>query len=71
MNWNFINRCYFTDKCSYKSNSISCKIKNEFFVYKEFVDENKSKNNGYLTRAAVEKNTVCMLGIKVFIDGES
>ena len=26
-----------------KSNSISCKIKNDFFVYKEFIDENKSK----------------------------
>ena len=34
-----------------KSESITCKIINDFFVYKEFVDENKFKNKGYLIKA--------------------
>ena len=29
-----------------KSESISCKINNDFFVYKEFIDENKFKSQG-------------------------
>ena len=54
-----------------KSNSISCKIKNDFFVYKEFIDENKSKNNGYLIRAySGEKYSLYVRDKKVFIDGE-
>ena len=54
-----------------KSNSISCKIKNDFFVYKEFIDENKSKNKGYLIRAyGGEKYSLYIRDKKVFIDGE-
>ena len=54
-----------------KSNSISCKIKNDFFVYKEFIDENKSKNKGYLIRAyRGEKYSLYIRDKKVFIDGE-
>ena len=54
-----------------KSNSISCKIKNDFFVYKEFIDENKSKNKGYLIRAySGEKYSLYIRDKKVFIDGE-
>ena len=54
-----------------KSNSISCKIKNDFFVYKEFIDENKSKNKGYLIRAyRGKKYSLYIRDKKVFIDGE-
>ena len=54
-----------------KSNSISCKIKNDFFVYKEFIDENKSKNKGYLIGAyRGKKYSLYIRDKKVFIDGE-
>ena len=54
-----------------KSNSISCKIKNDFFVYEEFIDENKSKNKGYLIKAySGKKYSLYVRDKKVFRDGE-
>ena len=54
-----------------KSESISCKIINDFFVYKEFVDENKFKNKGYLIKAyGGEKYNLYVRDRKVFKEGE-
>ena len=54
-----------------KSESISCKIVNDFFVYKEFVDENKFKNKGYLIKAyGGEKYNLYVRDRKVFKEGE-
>ncbi|MAR43813.1 MAG: hypothetical protein CMC48_07020 [Flavobacteriaceae bacterium] len=54
-----------------KSESISCKIINDFFVYKEFIDENKFKNKGYLIKAyAGEKYNLYVRDKKVFKEGE-
>ena len=54
-----------------KSESISCKIVNDFFVYKEFIDENKFKNKGYLIKAfGGEKYNLFVRDKKVFKEGE-
>ena len=54
-----------------KSESITCKIINDFFVYKEFVDENKFKNKGYLIKAyGGEKYNLYVRDKKVFKEGE-
>ncbi len=54
-----------------KSEFISCKIINDFFVYKEYIDENKHKSNGYLIRAySGEKYSLYVRDKKVFVDGE-
>ena len=53
-----------------KSKSISCRIKNNLFVYKEFIDENKLKNKGYLIKAySGEKYNLYVRDKKVFKDG--
>ena len=54
-----------------KSESISCKINNDFFVYKEFIDENKFKSKGYLIRVyGGEKYNLYVRDKKVFKEGE-
>ena len=54
-----------------KSESISCKIINDVFVYKEFIDENKLKNRGYLIKTYVgEKYNLFVRDKKVFKEGE-
>lgn len=54
-----------------KSKFISCRIKNDLFIFKDFIDENKYKNNGYLIRAySGEKYSLYVRDKKVFIDGE-
>ena len=54
-----------------KSKFISCRIKNDLFIYKDFIDENKYKNNGYLIRVYNgEKYILYIRDKKVFIDGE-
>ena len=54
-----------------KSKFISCRIKNDLFIYKDFIDESKYKNNGYLIRAySGEKYSLYVRDKKVFIDGE-
>ena len=54
-----------------KSKFISCRIKNDLFIYKDFIDENKYKNNGYLIRVYNgEKYSLYVKDKKVFIDGE-
>jgi len=54
-----------------KSKFISCRIKNDLFIYKDYIDENKYKNNGYLIRVYNgEKYILYIRDKKVFIDGE-
>ena len=54
-----------------KSESISCKINNDFFVYKEYIDENKFKSKGYLIRVyGGEKYNLYVRDKKVFKEGE-
>ena len=54
-----------------KSESISCKINNDFFVYKEYIDENKFKTKGYLIRVyGGEKYNLYVRDKKVFKEGE-
>ena len=54
-----------------KSESISCKIINDFFVYKEFIDENKFKNKGYLIKVYDgKKYNLYVRDKKVFKEGE-
>ena len=54
-----------------KSESISCKIINDFFVYKEFIDENKYKNKGYLIKVYKgKKYNLYVRDKKVFKEGE-
>ena len=54
-----------------KSKFISCRIKNDLFIYKDYIDENKYKNNGYLIRVYNgEKYSLYTRDKKVFIDGE-
>lgn len=54
-----------------KSESISCKIFNDFFVYKEFIDENKYKNKGYLIKVySGKKYNLYVRDKKVFKEGE-
>ena len=54
-----------------KSESISCKINNDFFVYKEFIDENKFKSKVYLIRVyGGEKYNLYVRDKKVFKEGE-
>tara|TARA_B100001057_G_scaffold83588_1_gene79304 strand:+ start:86 stop:805 length:720 start_codon:yes stop_codon:yes gene_type:complete len=54
-----------------KSESISCKIINDFFVYKEFIDENKFKNKGYLIKVyGGKKYNLYVRDKKVFKEGE-
>ena len=54
-----------------KSESISCKINNDFFVYKEYIDLNKFKSKGYLIRVyGGEKYNLYVRDKKVFKEGE-
>ena len=54
-----------------KSESIYCKISNDLFVYKEFIDENKFKSKGYLIKAyGGEKYNLYVRDKKVFKEGE-
>ena len=54
-----------------KSESISCKISNDFFVYKEFIDEKKFKNKGYLIKVyGGKKYNLYIRDKKVFKEGE-
>ena len=54
-----------------KSESISCKIINDIFVYKEFIDEYKFKSKGYLIKVYVgDKYNLYVRDKKVFKEGE-
>ena len=54
-----------------KSESISCKIVNDVFVYNQFIDENKFKSRGYLIKVYVgEKYNLFVRDKKVFKEGE-
>ena len=54
-----------------KSEFISCKIINDFFVYKEYIDENKFKSKGYLIKVyGGEKYNLYVRDKKVFKEGE-
>ena len=54
-----------------KSESISCKIINEFFVYKEYINENKFKSKGYLIKVFEGgKYNLYIRDKKVFREGE-
>ena len=54
-----------------KSESISCKIINEFFVYKEYINENKFKSKGYLIKVYEGgKYKLYIRDKKVFKEGE-
>ena len=54
-----------------KSEFISCKIINDFFVYKEYIDENKSKSIGYLIKIyGGQKYNLYVRDKKVFKEGE-
>ena len=54
-----------------KSESISSKIFNDFFVYKEFIDKNKYKNKGYLIKVySGKKYNLYVRDKKVFKEGE-
>jgi hypothetical protein len=54
-----------------KSKSISCRIINDLFVYKDFIDENKLKNKGYLIKVYNGgKYNLYVRDQKVFKEGE-
>ena len=54
-----------------KSESISCKIINDFFVYKEYIDENKFKSKGYLIQVyGGKKYNLYVRDKKIFKEGE-
>ena len=54
-----------------KSEFISCKIINDFFVYMEYIDENKFKSKGYLINVyGGEKYNLYVRDKKVFKEGE-
>ena len=54
-----------------KSESISCKINNDVFVYKQFIDENKFKSRGYLIEVYIgERYSLFVRDKKVFKEGE-
>tara|TARA_B100000963_G_C22497606_1_gene612222 strand:+ start:129 stop:803 length:675 start_codon:yes stop_codon:yes gene_type:complete len=54
-----------------KSEFISCKIINDFFVYKEYLDEKKFKSKGYLIKVySGEKYNLYVRDKKFFKEGE-
>ena len=54
-----------------KSEFISCKIINDLFVYKEYIDENEYKSKGYLIKVyGGEKYNLYVRDKKVFKEGE-